>query len=84
MLRVGDLKRQCSFSNKWNKEWVLTNSLLFRWLTCVGLGALEKFSSRCHSEMLSLGPPWYWDVWNVDKGRRHWNYSNKGNSEVGS
>ncbi len=48
---MGNLRRQCSFSNKCNKEWVLTNSLLFRWLTRVGLGALEQFSSRWHSEM---------------------------------
>ncbi len=43
ILRVGNLKRQCSFSNKCNKEWFLTNSLLFRWSTRVGLGALKSF-----------------------------------------
>jgi hypothetical protein len=30
-----------------------------------------KCPNRCHLEKWSLGPPWYQDVWNVGKGRRH-------------
>jgi hypothetical protein len=49
------------------------------------VGALRMLgvcSTRCHLGMLSLGMPWYRDMWNVGKGRRHWNYFNKHNSKV--
>ncbi len=56
------------------------------WLTCMqNVGALKMLgecSTRCHLEMWSLGMLWYWDMWNVGKGRRHWNYFNKCNSRV--
>jgi hypothetical protein len=29
--------------------------------------------------MWSLGIPWFWDMWNVDRVWRHWNYLNKCN-----
>ncbi len=56
------------------------------WLTCMqNVGALRMLgecSTRCHLEMWSLVMPWYWDMWNVAKARRHWNYFNNCNRRV--
>jgi len=122
MWRIGNLRRQCSFSDNCNeKEWVLTNSLLFKVIKAyASLGALKdgrlvhaqliqtgcesnifvnnslvdmyakcgsiedawRVSTRCHLNMWSLGLPWYWDMWNAAKGRRHWNYFGKRNRKV--
>ncbi len=51
------------------------------WLICMqnvwALRLLGKCSTRCHLEMQSLGTLWYWNMWNVGKGRRHWIYFKK-------
>jgi len=51
------------------------------WWTCIqSVGALRMLgvcSTRCHIKMWS----WYWDMWNVAKGRRCWNYFEKCNRE---
>ncbi len=56
------------------------------WLTFMqNVGALRMLgecSTRCHLEMWSFGMPWYWDVWNVGKGRRHLNCFNKCNRKI--
>jgi len=55
-------------------------------LTCMqNVGALRMLgecSTRCHLKMWLLGPPWYWDMWNASKGKRHCNYFNKCNRKV--
>jgi hypothetical protein len=47
-------------------------------LTCMqNVGALRMLgecSTRCHLKMWSLEARWYWDMWNMGKGRRRWNY----------
>jgi hypothetical protein len=56
------------------------------WLTCMqNVGALRMFgecSTGFHLKMWSLGTPWYWDMWNAGKGRRHLNYFDKCNREL--
>ncbi len=56
------------------------------WLTCMqNVGPLRMFgecSTGFHLEMWSLGTPWYWDMWNAGKGRRHLNYFDKCNRAV--
>ncbi len=56
------------------------------WLTCmqnvVALKMHGECSIWCHPEMWSLGTPWYWDMWNVGKGRRHWKYFDKCNRSM--
>jgi len=56
------------------------------WLTCMqNVGALRMLgecSTRCHLEMWSLEARWYWDMWNMGKGRRRWNYIDKYSSTV--
>jgi hypothetical protein len=43
-------------------------------LACMqNVGALRRLgdcSIRCHLELWSLGLPWYWDMWNMGKGRK--------------
>ncbi len=38
---------------------------------------LGECSTRCYLEMWSLKLPWYWDMSNAAKGRRHWIYFGK-------
>ncbi len=53
----------------WNSGAFVGNILVYvckLWVHWVG-----KCPNRCHLEKWSLGPPQYWDMWNVGKGRRH-------------
>jgi hypothetical protein len=34
-----------------------------------------EYSIECFHGTWSLGNPWFWDMWNVSKDRRHLNYS---------
>jgi hypothetical protein len=43
---------------------------------------MQTMLSRCYLKIKSLGLPWYWDMWNVNKGRGHWNYFDKCNRKV--
>jgi len=56
------------------------------WWTCMqNVGALKTLwecSTRCHLKMWSLEAPWYWDMWNVGKGRRHYHYLSKCNRKM--
>jgi hypothetical protein len=40
----------------------------------------SECSTRCHLKMWALGMQRYWDMWNVDKPRMHWNYVDKCNN----
>jgi pentatricopeptide repeat protein len=56
------------------------------WWTCMqNVGAwriIGDCSRRFHLEMWSPGPAWYWVMWNVGKGRRHWNYFDRCNRNI--
>ncbi len=53
------------------------------WWTCVGAWRIiGDCSRRFHLEMWSPGPAWYWEMWNVGKGRRHWNYFDRCNRNI--
>ncbi len=56
------------------------------WYTCMqNVGAwrvIGDCSRRFHLEMWSPGPAWYWEMWNVGKGRRHWNYFDRCNRNI--
>ncbi len=61
MWRVGNLRRQCSFSNNYNKkEWILVNSLLITWwkhvlvyehLKMIGLFMNGSLKNICESDV---------------------------------
>ncbi len=81
------LKRACVFITTLFK--LVWSQMSFRglvWLTCIqhveALRMLGESSIRCHLKVRSLGLPWYWDIWNVGKGRRHWKYFGKCNRKV--
>ncbi len=82
LLTYKHLKRTSMFINRWFK---LVVSLMCLWelalLTCmpkVGVWRmLWECSWRSPHVMWCLGLPSYWDMWNVDKNRRHCNYFNE-------
>jgi hypothetical protein len=66
-VKDGNLRRWCSFSYKRNeKEWILTNSLLFRWLTYVlvweHLKTAGLFMNSSFQVVASLMSLW-WIAW---------------------
>ncbi len=68
-----------------NRSLKLVVWLIFLWgvasLVCMPnvttWNMLGEHSPRCHHTMWSVGLPWCWDMWNVGKGGRHWNYLDK-------
>jgi len=71
-----------SFKMVWS-QLSLWRTVWLTYMQIVGASTiLGECSTRCHLKMWSLGASWYWDMWNVGKGRRHYDYLSKCNRKM--